>query len=282
MWRSIWRWHLRRRRFSEEWEFHRELLSTELRAAGLNSKEVRQAVKRRLGPRSRWRRDALREIDGSWRDFLNALDLSGLAASCWFLPAMLALAIVLLLICDPFRARLLSSLVTQPREQVPLRRIVIVPADFARFTWSLLLCFEFMWLNDHRRSWRMAAYAVLVFVLLAAFGVAVWVAGIQLWIAIAWPSDMLQGVCILDFLFAYAGGCLLAAKWWRRDVSARCPVCLRRARAPIVRGQRHDLLLNPLEVESLCPAGHGVFTENYWNRAFRQSPEFWEDLAARR
>jgi hypothetical protein len=197
-------------------------------------------------------------------------------------PAMLALAIVLLLICDPFRARLLSSLVTQPREQVPLRRIVIVPADFARFTWSLLLCFEFMWLNDHRRSWRMAAYAVLVFVLLAAFGVAVWVAGIQLWIAIAWPSDMLQGVCILDFLFAYAGGCLLAAKWWRRDVSARCPVCLRRARAPIVRGQRHDLLLNPLEVESLCPAGHGVFTENYWNRAFRQSPEFWEDLAARR
>ena len=32
MWRSIWRWHLRRRRFSEEWEFHRELLSTELRA----------------------------------------------------------------------------------------------------------------------------------------------------------------------------------------------------------------------------------------------------------
>jgi hypothetical protein len=85
VWRSIWRWHLRRRRFSEEWEFHRELLSTELRAAGLNSKEVRQAVKRRLGPRSRWRRDALREIDGSWRDFLNALDLSGLAASCWFL-----------------------------------------------------------------------------------------------------------------------------------------------------------------------------------------------------
>ena len=274
-------WVRRRIRFSEEWEFHRGRLAAELTASGLSRREVRSIVNHRMGRRSRWKREALREIGGDWRALAGSLDWKRLPSTPWFAPAALISLLALLFIANPLRHQMLESLVREPGGYSPLRKLAIVPANFARLTWGVISLLEIAWLTQSRRGWRISAYAVLLWLPLAVLGIGIWVAAVQLWIAVRWPSDLLQGLAMLAFALAYPLASVLAAVRWRRSVKDRCPVCLRRLGSHILQGRSSDLLIDPLETESICFEGHGVSTESRWTRTFRMSAGFWEDLAQR-
>lgn len=278
MFESLREWQLRRHRFSEEWEFHRDRLTAELEGLGLCQREVKKVVRRRLGRKSRWRREALKEIGGDWRALFE-LYWRDPCSSPWLAPTCLALAIGILFICNPLRGQMLTSLLSEPHEYVPLRKTVVVPADFARCIWGAILLFGAVWLARHRIGLRICLYASILLLLMAAFGVCLWIAAVQASIAIKWPSDLLQGLVILGFFFAYFWGSLIAAKRWRQSVAVRCPICLKRLRFPITRGRGCDVLVEPLEHESICLEGHGALTENYWTATFQPSAGFWGDLA---
>jgi len=277
--RFLWEWHLRRLRFSEEWRFHRDLLKAELKASGLSDEDVQTAINRRLGRRSRWRRQALEEIRGDWRGLIDQAAWRRFCATAWIAPACLLLSLAVLFVSNPLWQQLLGSLAGEEQSYVPLGKLQIIPTDFARFIWGGIVVFQIGWLIKSRKTWRLSSYAFLLSFLLAAFGMCFWVTACQLWIAIRWPTDMLQGICMLVFLFAYLRASLLTASWWRRDVGSRCPICLQTTNMPIRRGLSYDVLLNPAEIESVCPRGHGVLIENPWTRTFKSSPEFWEDLS---
>src|SRR5579884_4136777 len=253
-------WQSRRRRFSEEWEFHRDQMAAELRASGLRQSEVRKIVRRRLGRKSRWRRAALKEIGGDWRALLRCYRPSR-CPSPWVAPAWLALALVILFVCNPLRWQMLSSFISEPGDYVPIRKMLVIPADFARLIWGTLLISAAMWLARTGRGLRISLYALLLLVLLAALGVFLWIAAIQASIAIKWPSDLLEGSILLGFFFAYFWASLLTAKRWRADVASRCPVCLKRLRFAMTRGRSCDVLVHPLELESICLEGHGALRE---------------------
>ncbi len=279
MFESLREWRLRRKRFSEEWGFHRDQLKAELTAFGLSRREMREIVRRRLGRKSRWRCEALKEIGGDWRSLVQLLNTHYVGYRPWLAPASITLALIILFICNPWRGQMLTSLLTEPHEYLPLRNMVVVRADFARCVWGVILLTGVAWLVSSRKGLRISLYASLLLVLIAAFAVSLWIAAVQVSIAIEWPSDLLQGFVILGFFFAYFWGSLLAMKRWRKSIAARCPICLRRLRLPASAGRSGNLLLHPVKFEYICLEGHGALTENYWTSRFRPSDGFWRDLA---
>jgi hypothetical protein len=60
-------------------------------------------------------------------------------------------------------------------------------------------------------------------------------------------------------------------QWWI-DVENRCPYCLRLPGMPETRGNAHDVLLDPLEIESICFRGHGVVLERRCGQRFQATP----------
>lgn len=279
MFRLLRDWSQKRARFSQEWAFHRDQLASRLEAQGLCRLEAQRIARRKMGPKSRWKREALREIGADWFVLVYSADWRRLRSSAWLAPALLILAFALLLICNPWRLQLLESLTSETRDYVPLEKLIVVPADFARLIWGAILVFQIVSLVQARRGWRVYGYALLLFLQLAVFGVAVWITAIQITVAVEWPSDMFEGWCLLALFFTYFWASLSTAKLVRSSVSARCPVCLRRLHSPVARGQSCDLLVNPKEVESICLQGHGTLIESHWRQTFRASAGFWEDLA---
>jgi hypothetical protein len=171
------------------------------------------------------------------------------------------------------------SLAGEAHEYVPLHRLILIPADFSRLIWGTLFLFQIAWVWQNNTGWRISCYAILLAVLLAALGMAAWITALQIWIAVPWHSDLLQGFTAIGFVFIYAWASVYAAIWWRRDVTRRCPVCLECLRFPGQRGRSFEVLIDPPAVELICREGHGLLKESHWERTFQASRGFWQDLA---
>jgi hypothetical protein len=253
-------------------------MRSELQALGCTRHEIRKIMRARLGRRSSYQRDALREIGGDWRGLCRLLGGS-LTTSRGIEPAFWLLALAILILSNPLRQAMWKSVLHEPPGFVPMRSLVIIPSDFARILWAILLAAALVWLIASHKGWRLSLYASVLAILQAVFGICLWVTLFEAILSVPWQSDMLQGLTLLAFVFLYFGGALLLAERWRRHISGRCPICLRALRMPVEQGRRGDMLLCPLERESVCMAGHGVAIENYWMHKFRCSVDFWQDLA---
>ena len=72
----------------------------------------------------------------------------------------------------------------------------------------------------------------------------------------------------MSFPFTFVGWAFVTMRLWRHDLLGRCPACLRRLGLSDVRGNASDLLIAPLERETICLHGHGANIESRWGHAF--------------
>jgi hypothetical protein len=98
-----------------------------------------------------------------------------------------------------------------------------------------------------------------------------WVTGMQILASRSWGHNGM-GFALLAFLFGFVGMLYLALWQWWIDVENRCPYFLRLPGMSETRGNAHDVLVDPLEIESICIRGHGVVLESRWRRRFRATP----------
>jgi len=98
------------------------------------------------------------------------------------------------------------------------------------------------------------------------------VTGMQILASRSWGHDGIQGLALLTFLFGFVGMLYLALWQWWIDVENRCPYFLRLPGMSETRGNAHDVLVDPLEIESICIRGHGVVPESRWRRRFQATP----------
>lgn len=74
-----------------------------------------------------------------------------------------------------------------------------------------------------------------------------------------YPQDLVWTSALFG-LFLLGVGLLYIVVW---DQRTRCRTCLRHLRMPLEKGSwSKATLLNPPEVESICPFGHGTLTES--------------------
>jgi len=262
-WLQVFReWRQRRTRFAQEWAFHIERTAAELESMGLTRQEARRSAASRMGRPSPHRRQALRELGGDFAGLARMLPALLLHHSPFFLPAVAALFIALVV---PF---------------IPLR--AFFSRGFAIGAWSPVLLGGTIGLAvrvfPSRKNWRIWLYAESLLMLLAVAGVAFWAAALRLWRITPWPSGLLQGLVILGFLFAYVWLTVLVALFWWRDVCQRCPLCLQSFRMPLPRGRQTGILVDPHEVESICLQGHGSLTQSRWRCTFNPGNGLWQDL----
>ena len=307
-------WLERRRRFAEEWAFHRERAAIELEALGLNRREAELMAAGRMGRRSRHRRDALHESGGDLAGLLQILLPERSLHAAWLLPLALAAVLGLLYAVNPGRQQVwltvtgsnfLAEVATSrthactPRtppvepgtawhtadpcvERAPWVQPITIPAAFGKAaSWVIVLVggwplVRFWW--GHRASWRLLLYGLSTLVLLAGIGTTAFVTFMQYQLLANYPTPDMRISTVLFTLF-HTLAIAYAFRRWRRDVNSRCPSCLESLRMPMERGQLNSLLLDPLEVESVCIQGHGTLTETRWHREFQDSRSFWEDLA---
>jgi hypothetical protein len=104
-------------------------------------------------------------------------------------------------------------------------------------------------------------------------GAVSWVTGMQILASRSWGHDGLQGFALLGFLFVFVALVYLSLWRWWADVENRCPYCLRLPGMPETRGNAHDVLVDPLEIESICFRGHGVVLQSRWRRRFQPASE---------
>jgi hypothetical protein len=119
-----------------------------------------------------------------------------------------------------------------------------------------------------RGYWRAWVFAVGTLFLVVALDAVLWATGIQLVMEKRWFSDALQGMAIVSFPFTFVGWAFVTMRLWRHDLLSRCPACLRRLGLSDVRGNPSDLLIAPLERETICLHGHGANIESRWGHAF--------------
>ena len=90
-------WWAIRKRFAEEWDFHRDMTALDLQWLGLTPREARRHARYRLGDRAAHRQEALREIGGDARGLIAMLPIPETRRSPWLIPVMLGLFIGLAL-----------------------------------------------------------------------------------------------------------------------------------------------------------------------------------------
>lgn len=106
-----------------------------------------------------------------------------------------------------------------------------------------------------RRSLRAFLYAVIVLCGIVLGAAVFWVTGMQILARRSWGHDGIQGFALLAFLFGFVGMLYLAVWQWWIDVENRCPYCLRLPGMSETRGSPDHVLLDPLEIESICFVG---------------------------
>src|SRR5580700_3961972 len=103
------KWWARRRRFAEEWAFHRDMAVAEFESLGMSHREARRLARRRLGARFNYRRAALRELQSDCRA-LQLLPFYRMKKSPFLVPTVIAAAIALMLAFNPQRLQVIQSL----------------------------------------------------------------------------------------------------------------------------------------------------------------------------
>jgi hypothetical protein len=95
-----------------------------------------------------------------------------------------------------------------------------------------------------------------------------WALTVQIW---KWaPSSGVAASAIFSLVFlAYLLISAMQCRWWRSDLTQRCPVCLDRLMLPLTEGAPDRVLLESAITESICVHGHGVLVESRWSRRFR-------------
>jgi len=281
--REVSKWWSRRRRFREEWAFHRNMAISEFESLGLPHSEARRYARRRLGSYSFHRRSALRHLRADYFALFDLLPWRRIRAGPLLTPAIIVAALAVVLVPNPHRLEVLANSASllpflpgrHVERFVPLAPAGVVPMGFADVT---LWCFGLIGLartaataklRQHRRIWLFAAGTLL---LLAALGGVLWATILQLLMRNRWASDGLQGIAVGTFAFTYVGWAFVALRLWYRDLLRRCPICLRRLGMADLRGNAGDLLVAPLERETICLYGHGVNVESRWRHTFETDP----------
>lgn len=312
---AIREWLELRRRFAEEWSFHRERAALELESLGLNRPEADAMAAARMGRRSRYRRDALHETGGDFAGLLQLLLPHRSLHTAWILPMALTAILVTLYAVNPgrkqvwdtvagtnFAAEVAPSRAASCTPRTPLADFTVkwhtadpcverapwvqpftIPAAFGKAASFIILLvggwplLRYWWAN--RAALRLMLYGMSTLLLLATIAVTLFVTAMQYHLLLNYPHGDLRVAAYLTYTFAHTFGVAYLFRRWRLDLNSRCPSCLESLRMPMERGQRTSLLLDPLETESVCIQGHGTLTETRWNRQFQDSRSFWEDLA---
>ena len=251
----------------------------EFAALGMGDREARRLAQRRLGSYSAHRRAALRHLHADMPALLDLAPWRSIATGPLAAPTLVLLAAAVIAFVNPHtRAVLADSISLLPFRPaghvvrfVPLTPPGAVPMGFANVA---LWCFALLGMAQVaaaprlRIHWRVWAFAVSTLLLLVALGGVLWATGLELLMKSRWNSDGLQGLAILAFPFAYLGWAFLTLRLWRRDLLRRCPVCLRRLGLADWRGNGANLLVAPLERETICLHGHGADVESRWRHTF--------------
>ena len=277
--RELSEWLSRRRRFREEWDFHREMAIAEFEALGLSRTEATRLAERRLGSYFAHRRSALRQLRAQITDLLDVLPWCRIRSSALLVPAIVLLTLAAIVLPNPHRLEVLAntgSLVPfLPNRHVdrfvPLTPSNLVPMAFPDvMLWGLTLIglARVAATPKFRRQWRIWAFTAATLVPLVVLSAALWTTALPLLMKDRWHSDALQGLALVTFCFAYSGWAFLVFKVWYRDLLSRCPICLRRLGMAELRGNSADLLIAPLERETICLYGHGVNLESHWSQTF--------------
>lgn len=271
-------WRSRRRRFAEEWAFHLEMAAGELESLGMHPVEAQRQARRRLGARRLHRRAAMRELEADARGLRDLLPIRSVRRGAFLAPLLIAASVAVMLALNPARVQVVESLYrllpSTRADDVPTLMPLTAGAVPTGFASLALWLFVLVGVGrvalgfSARGNWRAGAYAVAVLCELAMAGGVCWATGLQLLLGWRWGSDLLQGVALGSFAFAFSWSAWFAQRLWWRDVERRCPVCLRLPGMPEVRGKRCDVLLEPLEVEAICLRGHGLAIESRWQRGF--------------
>jgi hypothetical protein len=273
-------WWNRRRRFIEEWAFHRDAAISELEGIGYTRRRARKAAKRKMGGRLRHRRQALAAIGGDLNGLWRLLPIQSITRSPVFVPVALIFVAALELIVSPARsmavqcvkALLFCGDLPAVERVIPLTPGGAVPVELAGALLRALAAAGIVRVATNllpRRSLRSCLYAATVLCGIVLAGAVSWVLGIQILASRSWGHDGLQGLSLLGFLFGFIAMLYVAMSRWWIDAESRCPDCLRLPGMPESRGKPHDVLLEPREIESICFRGHGVLLQSRWSRRFQ-------------
>ena len=280
-WRSaLATWRSRRRRFAEEWAFHCDAAIAELEALGYSRRRAKQAVMRKMGARIRHRRSALAEIGGDLRGLSRLLPIRTVTRSAFFVPLTLAASLAPALLLNPapmaalrcVRAILFNQDLPAVERIIPLTPAGVVPVGLAGALLRTMALGGLAWASAAllpRRLSRAYLYAITVLCEIVFGGAVSWVAGMQILTVRSWGHDGLQGLALVAFVFGFLGVLYVLMRRWWVDVESRCPYCLRLPGMPEATGSAHNLLVDPLEIESICFRGHGLPLQSRWRRHFQ-------------
>jgi hypothetical protein len=95
-----------------------------------------------------------------------------------------------------------------------------------------------------------------------------WVTSVGILLHARWGCDLAQGAALIVLLFGYSMLGYGVLRWWWHDLKSRCPCCLRLLGMTQHRGKAQDVLLEPVEIESVCLYGHGQAKESRWRQEF--------------
>src|SRR5215469_5294649 len=277
-------WRSRRRRFEEEWAFHRDAAMAEFEALGYSRSRARKAANRTMGARRQHRRSALAAIGGDLPGLWRLLPIQSVARSALLVPATLMLGMSLAVLLNPARSiavrcigAMLFGLGLPAAERIiPLTPAGVVPVGMAGALLRIVLVAGVSWAVANllpRKLFRAFLYFVMVLCQIVLGGAVSWVTGMQILAGRNWGHDGLQGFTLLGFPFAFVALLYVGLRRWWTDVENRCPYCLRLPGMPETRGNAHDVLVDPLEIESICFRGHGVILQNRWRRRFETGAE---------
>jgi hypothetical protein len=284
-WRSsLETWWMRRRRFAEEWAFHRDAAIREFEALGHSRRRARKAARQKMGARFLHRRTALRAIEGDLPALWRLLPIRSATRGAQVVPVTLAAGGVFVLLLNPARSmavRCIGAMLFRgdlPRAEriIPLTPAGVVPVRLAGDLLRMVVICGVGWAMAKllpRGSLRAFLYSVVVLCGIVLGEAVSWVTGMQILAERSWGHDGLQGFALLAFLFGFVGMLYLAISRWWIDVEKRCPYCLRLPGLPESRGNVHDVLLDPLEIESICFRGHGAMFVSRWRRRFQADSE---------
>ena len=310
-------WQRRRVALTEEWKFHQHRVMLELVDVGFTELEARAIATERLGPNSRYQKEAFADYGGDWKGLIRLLAPRPVRREAWIVPGAMALALILLIGLNPFHHQVIASMTGIPhffQEPVTPRswaepcipghsflyladrvgrpdNCVVnavwvkpwsIPAGFGQVSCLVGMIAGIHWLIARSRVQKHGkavwVYGVTTLLFGSLLGAVSYATSVQ-WMLVG-PGDTAakDGLGVVALWFVWGPSFLLLLRQWRKDVLHRCPWCLERLQWPVERGDVDSILLNPTGVESVCLAGHGVQTDAWWGDEFREAGSFWDDL----
>ena len=268
-------WLERRKRVTDETQFHLEQAEMTWIARGLSNRRAHRAAWRDFG-KARAQRLALREAGGDLAGLVALFHAHQVSASAWLWPFLGASVVATLILISPDCLTLVQSLVGHGRvmRQTP----VMGPAQAI---WTCIVVLSLLATTDflsHIPSKTWLTYGAMTLGLHGLVSMMAWGVGMQFWNQIRWRNDGWAVSVFIVVFGVYAAVSWLQYQAWWRDLRRRCPVCLERLRLPLTEGTLDRVLLGSSSTEWVCIHGHGVLTESRWLRSFRPEDSSLERL----